>query len=496
MNIVIYGTGYVGQVTGACLANYKNRIILVDIDPAKVKTINKGVPTIIEQGLDKLIATFVSNNTLEACLLGDEADCIKTTQAIFITVGTPYNADGSIDLSQINHVAKHLGNMLKLTNNKPAIIMKSTVIPGTTDNFGSLLETTSNKKRNKDFYLAMNPEFLREGRAVSDFLHPDSIVFGGDKQAVKILKQLYSWAPNNVIKIVSNTKTAESIKYFKNTLLATKIYIANLLANYCETQGIDYMDVKPAIESIDAPYFFCNGPGFGGSCFPKDISAINKQTNSSLLSEILKTNDMQALHVLNYSLQAGYNPRNEKVCVDGLAFKPGTDDVRESPALKLIKALYKNCKELFAYDPLPEAVKNAKRSLEDLDITYARTLEDAIASSTLHYVMTNWPIFLSLKNIQAPVFFTHREYFINGKTKIINPDIKNKKYCLGSPLKKAPDYNKKLTETISYAKNLLINTKKRFALDFKSYFNSINVNFSEVVNAACMDKRLNSKHLI
>ncbi len=486
MNVVVIGTGYVGHAI-ACLAEKGHDITLMDIDDSKVRMINGGGPVIVEEGLDEIIEHGVKNDLIRACLVDDGLEYFKRADVIYVAVGTPCKPDGCIDLSQINSVAESLGGILKFFDNSPVIAVKSTVLPGTTDVFGSLIEECSGLRRGRDFYLVMNPEFLREGCAVNDFLKPDSVVFGGDEPGVCVLRELYSWADDR-IHVVSNIRTAESVKYFKNALLATKIHLANQLANQCEEVGVDYYDVKPFLEVMGgvAPSFFRNGPGFGGSCFPKDVSAINELVKSSLLSEVLELNELQALRVIDYSRSAGYSPENKRVCVYGLAFKPFTGDVRESPALKLIKVLHDKC-ELTVYDPEDEAVINAKRELNGLNVNYACNFNEAVSSSVLHYVLTDWPVFKCLKDVPGTVFFTHR---------LVEPDVSNYKYCLGSPLERAVDYEARLGVFVDFAERKVISARREFARDFEQYFNSIGVRFEEVVSVVCMDNRLSPGYLL
>lgn len=482
MNIVVYGNGYVGQVTGACLSLKGNKVTLVGVNPEKVSIINSGSPTIVEDGLPEIVSGCVRSGSLNACVTDKVLSFLEHADVVFIAVGTPYLPDGSIDLSQVESVAKSLGGFLKSLHVKPVIVMKSTVIPGSTDLFSGLLEGFSGKKRGLDFFVAMNPEFLREGFAVRDFLEPDSVVFGGDKVAVDVLSRLYAWVSDRV-SVVSNSKTAESIKYFKNSLLALKIHVANVLANYCEDAGVDYANVKPVLESLDVPFFFRNGPGFGGSCFPKDVSAINSLLNSRLLRNILDFNKRQALRAIDYSIRAGFIPDGKRVSVYGLAFKPGTDDVRESPALCLIPELISRGCIVTVFDPEPKAVENAKSEIR-VAVKYASSFEDAVSSADIHFVMTDWSVFKELANIQAPVFFMHR---------LIEPDCSRKKFCLGSPLISKPS---NIVNATSYAKDFLIKSKHEFANIFSEYFKHEGINYNEVVSVACKDHRLSSSFLL
>nr|MDO8116111.1 nucleotide sugar dehydrogenase [Candidatus Sigynarchaeota archaeon] len=483
MNVIVFGTGYVGQVTGACLASKGNHVTLVDVDPVKVKTINDGKPTIVEEGLDAIVYHAVSSEHLGAMLPGDATSILNHARVVYVAVGTPPRQDHSIDLSQVRSVASFLAKHLAFTP-APSIIVKSTVIPGTTDAIGRAIERESGKTREVDFNLGMNPEFLREGMAVRDFFEPDSIVIGGDQGAIKDLHCLYDWVRDKVT-VVDNASTAEAIKYFKNALLATKIHVANMVANACEDKKVDYQLVKPHLEALDVPFFFRNGPGFGGSCFPKDVAAINHVVNSPVLSNVLTFNETQACRIIEYAKSASIGLHGSNMGVAGLAFKPGTDDVRESPGIRLIKEISGDC-IVHAHDPEPLAMRNARVELATHHVIFHDTLDGLVKASDVILVMTDWPAFKSLLNVQVPVIFAHR---------LVEPDISNNKFVLGSPCNDNLANKPCIDAMVDEAKNMLIDTKRSFGHDFRAYLTSIGVNFDQVVDVACKDKRLSPTFL-
>ena len=435
MKISFCGTGYVGQVSGTVAAHYGHDVLLVDIDKEKVDSINQGKPTIFEKDLDEMLYDLVINKKkLRATL--DTHQAVLDTEASFICVGTP-DRGGMIDLSYIQNVSKSIGLALKEKDQFHLVIVKSTVVPGTTINtVKPILEEFSGKKAGIDFGIAMNPEFLREGLAVSDNIDPDSIVIGTqDEKSKKMLKEIYGWAAEEKFTFV-NTTSAEAIKYAKNSFLATKITFANEWGNYCDVMGIDAKEVLDAIgaDRRISPMFLRNGPGYGGSCFPKDVNAIvhSGQVNHSpfrVLEEVVAVNNKQYLSLIDLAKSKMGSISMRKVGILGLSFKPDTDDTRESPALKIISYLVSQGCEINAY--CPQGIELAKQWLTEnriTEINYAKSAEECVKDVEFVLIPTDWAEFRDiLPKITVPTFVGHRSF--------VNPNDYANVYCLGYPKK-------------------------------------------------------------
>ncbi len=356
-NICYIGSGYVGQVDAVASAYYGHNVWLVDVIQEKVDSINLGKPTIFEEGLDEQLYNLVINeNRLQATM--DLEEAIRAADVSFICVGTPDKGE-MIDLSYIRQVAIGIGKALQSKDEYHVVVVKSTVVPGTTLNVVKpLLEQYSGKIAGVDFGLAMNPEFLREGVALEDCLHPDSIVLGTqDDRTQEILTDVYSWAKPEILTYVGIT-AAEAIKYAKNTFLAMKITFANEWANFCEKIGVDVKQVMDAIgkDHRVGPYFLRNGPGYGGSCFPKDVNAILHEGNVQqspfrIMETVVHVNSNQYLHLVQLAERIIGKLDGKRFGVLGLSFKPNTDDTRESPALQLINYLVVRGCEVKAFAP-------------------------------------------------------------------------------------------------------------------------------------------------
>lgn len=417
MNISVIGTGYVGLVSGVCMAEKGHHVVCVDIDPEKVDMVNKGVPPIHEKGLAELLTKNIKQN-LRATT--DLNQAVEDTDISIMAVGTPF--DGRhIDLTYIKAVAENIGIALKNKDGYHLVVVKSTVVPGTTDDVVlPLLEKASGKKAGPDFGVGMNPEFLREGEAVQDFMSPDRIVLGGiDSQSIDLLEKLY--LPfKGVEKIRTNNKTAEMIKYTSNSLLATMISFSNEIANLCTAIGdIDVKEVMAGIH-LDkrlspilsdgtriTPAFTTYieaGCGFGGSCFPKDVKALiahgqKAGVSMTLLDSVIQINRQQPMRVL--SLLEKHFPHFEglKVGVLGLAFKPGTDDMRESPAIPIVSTLLEQKALVKAYDPI--AREQAEKLFANPALIFSETLEDAINDADAIVLLTGWDEFNALPALIA-----------------------------------------------------------------------------------------------
>lgn len=408
------GTGYVGLVTGTCLAAKGHQVVCVDVDSEKVERINRGDPPIHEPGLSELLRRCIGDR-LRATT--DFRNAISESDISLVAVGTPTDGDG-IDLRHVKEVAREAGRVL---SDKPAyhsVFVKSTVVPGTTDEvLGPLLERYSGKTAGDDFGLGVNPEFLREGDAIRDFMEPDRIVMGGiDENSLSELDRIYE-VFEGVPKIRTNNRTAEMIKYASNALLATLISYSNEMANLCSALGgIDVIDVmggvhldrrlSPILEdgrrmTPGVVSYLEAGCGFGGSCLPKDVKALvahGEEAGSPmrLLDAVLAINREQPRELLRLLEKHFSSLHDVRVAVLGLAFKPGTDDVRNSPAIPVLKELVARRADVRAYDPLV-----GKVPWEPIDdgVLYLDELQDVIQDAEAIVIVTGWEEFKRLPHL-------------------------------------------------------------------------------------------------
>ncbi len=394
MDVSVIGTGYVGLVTGAGLAEKGHSVICYDIIKEKIKDIERGVSPIYERGLDTIIKRNIGGKLNTSM---DLKSTITDTEITFICVGTPSNQDGSINLRYVKNACKEIGSILKEKEGYHLIVVKSTVVPGTTEDVViKLIEESSGKKAYRDFGVVMSPEFLREGVAVQDFLKPDRIIIGvNDKRSSNKLKKLYDGF-NCPIQGV-DIKTAEMIKYASNAFLATKISYINEIGNICKKLGIDVYDVAKgmAFDHRISRYFLNAGLGFGGSCLPKDVKALIHRAreldyNPILLDSAIKVNEKQAARMLDIARKKLKSLEMKKVAILGAAFKAGTDDIRESPIHPLINALLKEKAEIIVYDP--QANNNLKEVYKK-KIVYAKSADDALRNAELAFIVTAWAEF-------------------------------------------------------------------------------------------------------
>lgn len=415
MNISVVGTGYVGLVSGVCLADKGHTVICVDIDQEKIDQVNKSISPIHEDGLEELLERNIGIN-LKATT--DIHQAVMNTEISMIAVGTPFNGQ-EIDLTYVQEVARQIGMALKSKKQYHLVVVKSTVVPGTTDDvILPIVEEASGKKAGVDFGIGMNPEFLREGEAVQDFMNPDRIVLGGiDSRSIDMLEQLYR-PFKNVDKLRTNNKTAEMIKYTSNSLLATMISFSNEIANLCSAIGdIDVKDVMAGIHldkrlspilpdgSRIKPTFTTYieaGCGFGGSCFPKDVKALVSHGNKadvpmSLLDSVIRINDRQPYQMISLMKKHFSSFKDLRVGVLGLAFKPGTDDMRESPAIPILKELLSQDAIIKAYDPI--AVTQAEKLFQHSELVFCDSLDQAIKDVDVVLILTRWEEFLELPTL-------------------------------------------------------------------------------------------------
>lgn len=391
MKIAVIGTGYVGLVTGTCLAETGNNVICVDIDHAKVEKMQNGIIPIYEPGLDILFSRNISQKRLSFTTQLDHA--VKEAQIIFMALPTPPNGDGNADLSYILGAA---ADVSKLVTEYKVIVNKSTVPVGTAD----LVQAVFAANTEIEIDVVSNPEFLREGVAVEDFMKPDRVVIGTKSQrAIKLMTELYTpyVRQGNPI-LFMDERSSELTKYAANSFLATKITFMNEVANLCELLGADVDAVRRGIGSDEriGKRFLFPGLGYGGSCFPKDVQALSKSAEEHLydfqiLKAVMSVNEKQKTVLVDKLLRYYNNDiQGKHFALWGLAFKPETDDIREAPALYIIDRLVKNGATVTAFDP--EGMENVKKLLGN-QIGYAENLYDALKGADALLIATEWPVF-------------------------------------------------------------------------------------------------------
>jgi len=395
MKLCMIGTGYVGLVSGVCFSDLGNDVICVDKDENKIKDLKKGIIPIYEPGLEELVLKNYKNNRLKFSTNLKES--IKKSDIIFICVGTPTKKNGNgADLSQIYFVAKEIS---KSINKFKIIITKSTVPVTTGDDIEKILQKKINKNK---FSIVSNPEFLREGEAIRDFIYPDRIVVGSnDKKSKKILKNLYAPLISKGAKFIStNRRAAELIKYASNSFLATKITFINEIANLCEKTDVDVEDISIGIglDKRIGSRFLRAGPAYGGSCFPKDSKAIiatadRFKTDLSIIKSVIKSNSTRSKLLLKKITQILNNKiKNKKICFLGVTFKANTDDMRDSSSLEMIPYLSKKGAKIKYYDP-----SGAKKEFDMIkNVTFSNTISQAVKESDLVILHTEWNDFKSI----------------------------------------------------------------------------------------------------
>ena len=447
-SIAIIGTGYVGLVSGACLADFGNTVTCFDIDKEKIERLKKGEIPIFEPGLDLVVGRNTGEKRLRFTDSLEEA--MSSCEVIFIAVGTPSDEDGSADLSHVESASRSIGKLIK---SYMVIVNKSTVPIGTARKTkGWLLEEIDKRigkgeleAGRKYFDLVSNPEFLREGSAVYDFTNPDRIVIGADSEhALSIMKDVYrSLRENETPYIETNFESAEMIKYASNAFLAVKITFINETANLCEKLGADIKDVSRAM-GLDVrigPKFLSPGPGYGGSCFPKDTRAfagMGRDTGSPLSiveSTIIANENQKNLMVKKVETAFGESLQDKTAAILGLAFKPNTNDMRESPAITICRGLAEKGMKLRVYDP--ESMDEASWRLEGLKsaLYFADDEYDAIKGSNALIIITEWNQFRNLNLVKVkellkePYFFDLRNIYSREKAESAGL----KYFCTGRP---------------------------------------------------------------
>ncbi len=423
MNLTVVGTGYVGLVTGTCFAEMGNTVTCIDIDKEKVENLKKGIIPIYEPGLEGMVAKNVSSNTLRFST--ELKDGLSKSQVVFIAVGTPMGEDGSADLQYVLSVAREIGQKMS----KPLVVVdKSTVPVGTGDKVRAVIDEELKKRDvSFEFHVVSNPEFLKEGAAIEDFMKPDRIVVGADHpEAFQAMRDLYAPFTHNHDRMIEmDIRSAEMTKYVANAMLATKISFMNEVANICELVDADVNQVRIGIGSDTriGYSFIYPGSGYGGSCFPKDVKALKHIADemgyrAELISSVEAVNDRQKFVIANkVTNRFGDDLQGKTFAIWGLAFKPGTDDMREAPSIYVIRELVKKGAQIKAYDPKArhEAQTFYLKDIENID--YFNSKYETLADVDAMILLTEWkefrsPDFEELKlKMKNPIIFDGRNQY-------------------------------------------------------------------------------------
>jgi len=438
MNIAVVGTGYVGLVTGACFAEFGVHVTCVDKIEGKIESLKAGKMPIYEPGLEEMVERNVKQGRLT--FTTDLAAAVERSLVIFIAVGTPPDESGAADLTFVREVALAVARNL---NEYKVVVTKSTVPMGTGSMIRKLIE--ENRKSPIAFSVASNPEFLREGAAVEDFMRPNRVVIGTeDPQATAILRDLYR--PLYLIEtpfVVTDVVTAEMVKYASNAFLATKISFINEMANLCDMIGADVHDVAKGmgLDNRIGRKFLHPGPGFGGSCFPKDTAAVaqialNQGYRLRIVEAVMEVNHAQVARVIGKVRELTGDPKGKTAAILGLSFKPNTDDIRESPPLEIIRILKDWGMKIRAYDPV--AMEPARKILEG--VTFAKNEYDAAEGADVLIVATEWNQFRQLdfprlkKLLRNPAIVDFRNIYESGELQRHGFSYR----CVGRPGADAP----------------------------------------------------------
>ena len=424
MRISVIGAGYVGLVSAVCFADRGYEVTLSTEDPEKAKQINRAIPPFHETGLDQTLKRALDSGRMRATVGREEA--VLNSDVTFIAVGTPSRTDGSIDLAFIKDSSARVGEALQRKVSYHLVAVRSTVVPGTTENIVKpMIEKHSGRAAGEDFGLVMQPEFLRQGSAIYDTINPDRIIIGefdsrsGDS-LLNLYQQFYSEKLPPTLRM--NLASAEIVKYASNAFLATKVSFINEVANICEkVAGVDVVKVAEGmgLDERIGKRFLHAGAGFGGSCFPKDLKAIvafagEHSYKTNILKSVLKVNRNQAIHVVELVRKRLGTLRGRRIALLGLSFKPGTDDLREAPSLRIIKQLLTKGARIVAYDPV--AIENAKKILGKR-IGYADTVESCLEGVDAAIIVTEWDEFRKLTStdfkrwMQRPILIDARRIY-------------------------------------------------------------------------------------
>ena len=432
MKIGVVGLGFVGLSLTSVLSSKGYDTVGIDINKDKYKKISRGISPFFEPELEKIL----KNGLKKKLKISNDFSLINSCDFLFVTVGTPQNTNGSIDLSIIKKAISTIGESLKKNKKKPIIFVKSTVTPGTMKKIIlPILEKKSNKKAGKDFGLISNPEFLQESSAIKDTKFPHVVVLGGyQTKFMKKAKMFFMKLHPNIPIIITNHETAEMIKYANNSFLATKISFINQLSNICQKiPGANIDDIAKTI-GLDpriGKLFLNAGPGYGGSCLPKDMKALINFANISginpiLLNAVEEVNTKQLKQIIALTKQKLGNLSSKKITILGTAFKPDTDDIRDSIAIELIKKLLKMKSKIIIHDP--KAMKNTKRIFED-KISYAKTIEDALSKSHCVIIMTQWKQYEKLNNNEFK--YMTRKFVIDCRRMLVGKQLDIDYYAIG-----------------------------------------------------------------
>ena len=423
MNLTVVGTGYVGLVSGTCFSEMGNNVTCIDVDKNKIEKLKNGIIPIFEPGLEAMVAKNVANNCLHFST--ELKDGLKNADIVFIAVGTPMGEDGSADLQYVTSVAHQIGRDMDHTL---IVVDKSTVPVGTAEKVRDAIQEELDKRGVKiDFHVVSNPEFLKEGAAIEDFMKPDRVVIGAESEyAMKMMRDLYHPFTHSHDRIITmDIRSAEMTKYVANAMLATKISFMNEVANICELVGADVNKVRIGIgsDSRIGYSFIYPGSGYGGSCFPKDVKALKKIAQEynyepDLIKAVENVNDRQKLVVANKIIRRfGEDLSGKTFALWGLAFKPGTDDMREAPAIYIIKELVKRGASIKAYDPkaMGEAQHFYLKGVKGID--YLNSKYACVPDADALILLTEWkefrsPDFGELKEkMKSPIIFDGRNQY-------------------------------------------------------------------------------------
>ena len=432
MNIAVVGLGFVGLSISSVLASKNYNVIGIDIDNQKCSDIRNGVLPLFEPGLENTLRVGLKKKLT----ISNNFSLIKNCDMIFVTVGTPQKSNGAIELSMIKKATTTIGQIIRKSKKNPTVFIKSTVVPGTTqDVILPILEKTSGKKANIDFGLISNPEFLQESNAIRDTKYPHAIILGGKQtKYMKKAKMFFSKMHPNVPIIITNFQTAEMIKYANNSFLATKISFINQLSNICQNiPGANIDDIAKTI-GLDpriGALFLNAGPGYGGSCLPKDMKALISfadkiGTNPTLLNAVEKINQKQIQNIISLMEKTLGTLASKRITVLGTAFKPNTDDVRDSIAIELIKKLLKKKSRNTIYDP--KAMKNTRNVFGE-KIIYAGSIADALNKSQCAILMTHWKQFERFNNNSMK--HMSKKFIIDCRRILVEKELQAEYHAIG-----------------------------------------------------------------
>jgi UDPglucose 6-dehydrogenase len=419
MNICVIGTGYVGLITGVCFAEFGVNVTCVDNDEKKIRSLKKGLVPFYEPGVEELLRRNLDAGNIS--FTTNIAEAVSSSLVIFIAVGTPPRGDGSADLKHVEDVAREIA--AHFTSYK-VIVTKSTVPVGTSERLRQII--SKHLKESIDFDMVSNPEFLREGASIEDFMRPNRVVLGtSSDQAIAIMKDLYR--PLYLIEtpfVITDVKTAELIKYASNAFLATKVSFINEIANLCESVGADIQVVAKAmgLDRRIGPKFLHAGPGYGGSCFPKDTQALlkiakNSKTELGIIESAIRANTRQRKRAVEKIKKRLGALKGKTICILGISFKPNTNDLREAPSLYIIEHLLMAGARIKAYDPV--AMKDAKKIFPK--VTYCKDSYEAAQGAHAVVIITEWNQFRNLdlnrikKGLKGRSFFDLRNIYNPGR---------------------------------------------------------------------------------